>query len=666
MANGMAAVLSCMALFSCSSEDIGNADMAKASDNICFGISAEGQGERSACPANEYTSRRFVMRAEGTSDTLCVRTLVSEGIRVAAGCSENRVAQRGTCVTQDSFYTAFQVVGWKANDPSAGFYLSETVTDKGNNTWSGERTYYWPGAGYPLQFHAWAPVSLAGPENPQHPALDYTVPNQVADQSDIVVASPGQLAGNYNARVPLTFQHVCTAVRFVTGMPMQPGEFVSVALKGVKGAGTYDLSSKSWTLKEGTQDFTLSFSPHKSVTGTEQTDLTDDSQTFLMLPQTLPDGAVAEVVFVNAQGTTRTLTASLVGTEWPMGTTVTYRLSITPEYDLEFKTESPTLDAHYVMYPIEIHAGENIPGGNWILEVTGDDKAWATLKKGTDLMPLEMEGYWIDNDDEDYPGKRTQRLSFSENGTQTIYVFLEENCSDGAADRSVTLSLYPASQPQAISDRLTVTQTTAEQADGYQVERVEETAPVPWGFAWKGVKEEFRTTQGSGNKVPPGQLTQITAAMEAAGFGSLPDYITVATKDNNNGVLLSIDYSQIAIDIAKSETDGYENTLALYNYNGIRYISALKNFMASLGNVVHTSTSQEVTLENPLEFAALSALKKNKFHLRQAVGEGAVMYIPELNDEDANWYLPAIGQLTVVDAQWAVLVLDGHRQRVGQ
>lgn len=26
------------------------------------------------------------------------------------------------------------------------------------------------------------------------------------------------------------------------------------------------------------------------------------------------------------------------------------------------------------------------------------------------------------------------------------------------------------------------------------------------------------------------------------------------------------------------------------------------------------------------------------------------MYIPELNDEDANWYLPAIGQLTVVDA----------------
>lgn len=37
-----------------------------------------------------------------------------------------------------------------------------------------------------------------------------------------------------------------------------------------------------------------------------------------------------------------------------MGTTVTYKLSITPEYELKFVSQPEVQDAHYVIYPITI------------------------------------------------------------------------------------------------------------------------------------------------------------------------------------------------------------------------------------------------------------------------------------------------------------------------
>lgn len=63
----------------------------------------------------------------------------------------------------------------------------------------------------------------------------YTVPQDVAEQHDILVATTEELSGNYNqAAVPLTFRHICTAVRFETGSQMQAGSIKSVMLKGVK------------------------------------------------------------------------------------------------------------------------------------------------------------------------------------------------------------------------------------------------------------------------------------------------------------------------------------------------------------------------------------------------------------------------------------------------
>ena len=65
----------------------------------------------------------------------------------------------------------------------------------------------------------------------------------------------------------------------------------------------------------------------KSTTGTANEALTSDAQTFMMVPQTLPDGAQLEVVFTDNSNTNHTLTADIKGTVWPIGKTVTYKIS---------------------------------------------------------------------------------------------------------------------------------------------------------------------------------------------------------------------------------------------------------------------------------------------------------------------------------------------------
>ena len=105
------------------------------------------------------------------------------------------------------------------------------------------------------------------PSDPSSKELKYTVPADAADQKDIVVATTNEIPGNNNAAVPLNFKHICTAVRFAVGSQMQPGSIKSVALKGVKNAGTYDMVAGTWTLGDATVDFSQEL--NKETTGSE-------------------------------------------------------------------------------------------------------------------------------------------------------------------------------------------------------------------------------------------------------------------------------------------------------------------------------------------------------------------------------------------------------------
>ena len=643
-----AALAACLLLFSCSGDDLadyGSANGGKHSDNICFSISAADKAMAkgasladSSKAAGEYTAARFVMRSPDTDDTLCVQTVISDGINVTS-FEGGAAATRGVPVTSLETYGSFHVQAHCTDNgaPVSQFYMDDNATKSDGTVWSTSQVRYWPGENRTLQFFAWAPANAAftaTPGSPESTTFEYEVPALAADQKDIVVATTDPYDGNYEQQVPLTFKHILTAVKFETGSQMQPGTIKSVALKGVKKSGTYtafptgNTGEGTWTLNDATADYTQEL--NKTTTGTETngTPVTAEEGTFMMLPQTLPDGAEVEVVFQDGtSGQERTMSASIAGTQWPQGKTVTYKLSITPEYELEFISEPELQDAHYIIYPIHIKAGD-VPGG-WT--ITSSDPDNVTLR--TDLTILTRRGFWIEED------KGTASIRSTAQGDDiTIYAFLTENA--GEENRTVTLEMRPTNLPDAAPQTFTIEQLCPSWNGNLGCERIEEYdegfTGYPWGFKWpEGMKITY-------NMRNAGLGDLIKNALLNAYLSWFTDYNDFITKDT---WLLSITSVTINFDavpqvrVATSESDGAKNTSELYNYNGINDVSTLMSVLEDWGG-----TTEDVLPLNPEAFAARACAMKNKFHKTIEESGGQTIEIPVLEEEDLVWYLPARNQ----------------------
>ena len=636
MAGGMATMLLCTLLFSCNNEDFlesGNPE--KACDNICFGISSDKNVQTRGYAGSDdegYTADRFVLRSDDSADTLCVRAIVSEGINVS-GFEGEQALTRATPVGKDNFYNKFHVLAyWSKNGaPVDQFYMNTNASNVAASVgtgaiWSTEQIYYWPGADHSFQFYAWAPTDAGGlttPSSPQEKSLAYTVPEAAADQKDIVVATTDEIQGDNNAAVPLTFKHICTAVRFAVGSQMQPGQIKSVALKGVKNAGTYDMAADNWSLGDATVNFSQTL--NKETTGTEANGdaITTSEGTFMMLPQTLPAGATVEVVFVNANNEDRTLTASIGNTEWKMGTTVTYKLSITPEYELEFVSQPEMQDAHYVIYPITIKSGDKLPAGGWTL--TSNDAANVTFVEkdkfvNNDVQALVDAGYWLDG----YNG--TSTLTSTTTGEVQVYVFLKENATE--ADRNITLSLKPAAQGNYEAKEFSFTQYCPAWNNGIGVERIQD-GDYPWGFSWDS---NMKITYNLGRGLGP-----ILASLYIKIFVNY-SYVT----SNWGGMLtdfkVTIDFSKVGtLTTATDLNDGNKNTWELYSFNGLNDASALMAQIESWGGV-----PDKTLPANPSEFAARACAMKNKYSVQTETDiTGNTVYLPVLDQANMVWYLPA-------------------------
>ena len=635
MTGGMATMLLCTLLFSCNNEDFlesGNPE--KACDNICFGISSDKNMQTRGYAGSDdegYTAGRFVLRSDDSADTLCVRAIVSDGINVA-GIEGEQALTRGTPVGKDYFYDRFHVLAyWNKNGtPVNQFYMNTNASNATASVgpgaiWSTEQIYYWPGADHSFQFYAWAPTDAGGlttPSSPQDKSLAYTVPAEATAQKDIVVAVTNEIKGDNNAAVPLTFRHICTAVRFAVGSQMQPGSIKSVALKGVRNAGTYNMAAETWTLGDATTDFSQTL--NKATTGTEANGdaITGPEGTFMMLPQTLPAGATVEVVFTNASGVDRTLTASVGNTVWTMGTTVTYKLSITPEYELDFVSQPEVQDAHYVIYPITIKSDDKLPAGGWTL--TSNDVANVTfVEKGkfvsNDVQALVDAGYWLDG----YNGAST--LTSTTTGEVQVYVFLKENVTE--ADRDITLTLKPAAQGNYEAKEFSFKQYCPAWNNGLGVERIQDD-DYPWGFNWDS---NMKITYS----MPGGLWSGIIHIL----FGIFGDhsYITSSGLAVTGTWKVTVDFSKVpALTTANSPSDGNTNTWELYNFDGINEASTIMNQLESWGGV-----PDKTLPTNPTEFAARACAMKNKYRVETKVEQGSTVYRPVLDQANMVWYLPA-------------------------
>lgn len=630
MTAGMAAVLLSVTLFSCSSDVPYEHTDYSTTDNICFGISDSGNGTRAAAANEAITTDRYVLRSSESSDTLCVRAVVSDGIGKAAAKHATRASM------QTTMYDQFNVVAQlKKSDGNIAprYYMNEVATKQGVVWQPSSSIYYWPDNGS-LRFLAWAPLDAELDESPVKPSEDvnkttikYTVPAELSKQRDLVAAATGynaSPAGGVCAPVSLQFKHLCTAVVVKTGATMAPGTIKSVTVTNVRNSGTYDMLRSAWTLNDATTSYTVSPNMATGSTTAEGTKLNADDATFMLLPQTLGADSKLEVMFHdNISGRDRLLTASLNGAEWPMGKTVTYRLSITPEYELEFTSEPQVQDAHYVIYPIKIKVDPGLTGG-WKLKSTSPK---VTLRKN--LTELEEVGYWIEED------RGTQTIEGIESGDITVYAFLEENVTN--AERDVVLELSPKGFPSATPAKFTIRQLCPSwNADGLGCERIEG-KKYQWGFLWGDNMKMVYT-------VPGWILKKWWVEIVLTWFNDYGKYITVDRDSWSTSFRVTIDFNKIpSPNVAKSPTDGKKNSSELYNFNGISDVSALIKRLENWGG----TTNQTFPL-NPTEFAVRAAVMKNKFNKEVQTSAGETIERPILKSENLVWYLPAKEEITAI------------------
>lgn len=626
MTAGMAAVLLSVTLFSCSSDVPYEHTDYSTTDNICFGISDSGNGTRAAAANEAITTDRYVLRSSESSDTLCVRAVVSDGIGKAAAKHATRASM------QTTMYDQFNVVAQlKKSDGNIAprYYMNEVATKQGVVWQPSSSIYYWPDNGS-LRFLAWAPIDAELDESPVKPSEDvnkttikYTVPAELSKQRDLVAAATGynaSPAGGVCAPVSLQFKHLCTAVVVKTGATMAPGTIKSVTVTNVRNSGTYDMLRSAWTLNDATTSYTVSPDMATGSTTAEGTKLNADDATFMLLPQTLGADSKLEVMFHdNISGRDRLLTASLNGAEWPMGKTVTYRLSITPEYELEFTSEPQVQDAHYVIYPITIKV-DNLGAKGWKL-VSNDTRNVTFVEnfENDDIKRLVDNGYWL----KDYCGK--SELTSTTRGDIKVYVFIKENITD--ADRDIKLTLTPADYPNAAPVTFDFKQYCPAWNNGIGVERKQET-DYPWGFNWDS---SMKITYS----MPKGFWMGIWHALFTI-FGNTK-YITQEGWAWAGTWKVTVDFSKVPkLTTATSATDGLKNTWEIYNFEGISDAETIMRQLESWGGV-----PDKTLPTNPTEFAAAACAKKNPFGVSVESKDGQNLYVPTLAQSDMVWYLPA-------------------------
>lgn len=310
---------------------------------------------------NDQTTRCLsVEELEGDGDTkLYLHTVVADN-----PVEETLGATRGTPITDltafKDKYKSFSLsgicyTGTYPDDESLNEWTTDYAYDLPYSTASGTpaeggRPLFWPSNGN-VRFFAFAPtvrdfeklntggaLTLSDSTASGSPKLTYTVPADVTKQIDLMTAQTNVSAAT-TPQVELKFGHALTAVRIECGKDMLAGKITKVKISGIYGSGTQVIGSNTWIPSGQPVSYTISKeivlpTDDKSddkihagngtaIAGTET-----DNLTFMLMPQTLPEGASITIEFTDdATKTKRTITGSIAGHTWKAGKIITYSVS---------------------------------------------------------------------------------------------------------------------------------------------------------------------------------------------------------------------------------------------------------------------------------------------------------------------------------------------------
>lgn len=280
-----------------------------------------------------------IISLKGGDKPLYLIPRIEEGIDV----TEKNIKTRSQLTDASNIESVGVFAGYASEAGSSEYtpnYISNVEITRSSD-WTLKDEYLWPGNDK-LHFNAYSPyfssASIEGIKSvnvsPGALSIDYEIPVEVKNQIDLLYSTPVEAS---SSPCQLSFNHALTAIKFVSGSEMVPCTVKSITVSGVLSSGTLNLESGEWNNLSSPSDFTvipditLSEAPDSEYVESG-TPITSAEQTFLLIPQVLDKNASISVI-LDVNGKEFTLSSSLESQSFPMGKTLTYRISANPDAD---------------------------------------------------------------------------------------------------------------------------------------------------------------------------------------------------------------------------------------------------------------------------------------------------------------------------------------------
>ena len=618
--------------------------------------------------------------------------------------NDEKPLTRGAVI--NSIGSSFNVWATYTDDEgSSSAYFSNLQFTKGSgDVFSSQgTTYYWPGSGT-IDFVAVANTPSSGftpkMSSGKLESFTYTVPTEATDQSDIIVATAKNVAGNKNASVPLSFKHIMSAVNVKIGKVV-PGEIRSITFKNVYNKGEYLVDQGVWVVdKTSTENFAVVMNDNavtmednkfvSSGSNAKDTPVNTAKGTFMFIPQNPGENAEMVIEFYDsstgrlysdeAGADKPALRGTIADDNWEKGKTTNYMLSIDESFTLTIEPVGKKLDAHYIISQLNV----TVDGiKNWTIEAKASDGADVTIQREVDANPLAKQGFWTDKvvDSEGKIKSESARGSLSYSGTGSVtnmlfYLFIPENI--GNTDREIRIILKGTGNASASTTKVLVQKCPNWTDGGFGWEVVDDDESGKYGFKWtrKVIFEHkygwtrWFTGNGTGSWYKRNTAAEYANSLIAQ-YNAYA-YATYGYFANNNlggeRMYIYIDYTKLNnLSTSNSSNDGFSNTIALFNHGGGAASQAFETAILT----AEKTTDDEGYKDDPLAFRNMDSvkdkdsgvtytadngslndlsgiltyvLKKNRYYMQTTYDGYTTTLHPIISEDDIKWYLPAYGQ----------------------
>jgi len=206
-------------------------------------------------------------------------------------------------------------------DENTTSFMDDIFQFRGDELTTTETPVYWKDInGTNVYLYAYAPKEITdngGLATLDGTTLKITVPTDVTIQKDIIAESV-QVSSDYGKSVPMTFDHILTAIRFKAGFDCT---VKSITVTNVVNYGEYAIGQEWSNIGAATTDYTISFGDGEAFNKGDVMTV-GGNDVMMLIPQTL--SADSKVILENGDG--MKIEAPIGYMEWQPGKLITFTL----------------------------------------------------------------------------------------------------------------------------------------------------------------------------------------------------------------------------------------------------------------------------------------------------------------------------------------------------